>query len=346
MATALTACGEKAETTKENEKPVVKIGATLPLSGNMAYLGNVLKKGALLAIEDINKRNNNTFMYHLIIEDDQMMPQKAALNAQKLINVDKVSMLITALASNALAVNSIAENNKTIAFHHSHLPIASKGYYNFQNLVLDYQLTEMLIKFIQNKKYEKVALFFQNTAAGEEVSSLLKNKLGKDIIINDFFIQSNSSNLSTIGYKLKKFNPDLTIVYGFSPLIEQIGKEILLQKIEGDKIGVDLTNASNKIEYFENYYSINSQKGNNEFVKNLGSHLTYQAPYVYDSINFFIRAVENIKNNDSSLVVNEILKISEFEGVNGKTMVNKEGQFDSKPKIYRVIKGKPVVVEE
>jgi len=49
LATALTACGEKAETPKENEKPVVKIGASLPLTGNMAHIGVSAQKSLSLA---------------------------------------------------------------------------------------------------------------------------------------------------------------------------------------------------------------------------------------------------------------------------------------------------------
>ena len=38
----LTACGEKTEAPKENTKPVVKIGAIFPLSGDSAEAGNDL----------------------------------------------------------------------------------------------------------------------------------------------------------------------------------------------------------------------------------------------------------------------------------------------------------------
>ena len=46
----LTACGEKAETPKENTKPVVKIGVLYPMSGNAAFFGDGAKKATALFI--------------------------------------------------------------------------------------------------------------------------------------------------------------------------------------------------------------------------------------------------------------------------------------------------------
>ena len=50
----LTACGDKAETPKENEKPVVKIGVSLPLTGNLADTGASAKASDEMAFEKWN----------------------------------------------------------------------------------------------------------------------------------------------------------------------------------------------------------------------------------------------------------------------------------------------------
>ena len=47
MATALTACGQKTGAPKEGEKPIIKIGATLPLTGNLAVYGKALQKSLI-----------------------------------------------------------------------------------------------------------------------------------------------------------------------------------------------------------------------------------------------------------------------------------------------------------
>ena len=61
MATALTACGDentdKNKTAETTVKPVIKIGATLPLTGNLAVYGKALQKSLDLALADQNKNN-------------------------------------------------------------------------------------------------------------------------------------------------------------------------------------------------------------------------------------------------------------------------------------------------
>lgn len=341
---SLSACDNKKEENK-TEKPTIKIGATLPLSGNMAYLGHALQKGALLAIDDLNSQENNKFHYEFVVEDDQMMPQKSSLNAQKLIRYDKVQAIITTLASSAHAVNTIAENSKVIAFHHSHAPDAVKGKYNFQNLVLDTDLQEKLVDFIKNKKYQKIALFFQKTSAGEEVAAKLKNMFN-DLQIKDFFYQSNIDDFKMLVASLKSFNPDLIIVYAYSPLIEKAGKEVLRYNISGDKIGLDLSNATNKIEFFENYYSLNASNGNKEFQQKFGNAVNFQAPYVYDSIQIIAKAFEDAKTSNSEDAIHFLIKIKDYKGVSGKIRQDKYGQFHSTPVLYKIKKGVPVIVEE
>ena len=56
IATALTACGDKAETQKNlRGKPLIKIGAILPITGSSSVLGASQKAGILAAIKDKTK---------------------------------------------------------------------------------------------------------------------------------------------------------------------------------------------------------------------------------------------------------------------------------------------------
>ena len=93
MATSLVACGEKTEAPKENEKPVVKIGATLPLSGGFAETG-VLSQQAMQMALDKWKAKDTKYDYQLFVEDDVSEPKKAVLNAQNFINTKKVQAIM------------------------------------------------------------------------------------------------------------------------------------------------------------------------------------------------------------------------------------------------------------
>ena len=93
LALGLAACGDKAESPKENEKPVVKIGVILPLSGNSADVGNMAKKTIMMAQEEIP--STSKYEYKFIIEDDQFKSAITANIVNKFVFQDKVNAILT-----------------------------------------------------------------------------------------------------------------------------------------------------------------------------------------------------------------------------------------------------------
>ena len=65
MLLALVACNNKKEAEKVNTKPVIKIGASLPLSGDMAETGNNLKAAMSLALADEKAKQNLKYNYSI-----------------------------------------------------------------------------------------------------------------------------------------------------------------------------------------------------------------------------------------------------------------------------------------
>ena len=56
---ALGACKE--ENKMPQEKPVIKIGGLLPLTGGIAHIGESTRNGAIMAIEKLNSLPNNKY---------------------------------------------------------------------------------------------------------------------------------------------------------------------------------------------------------------------------------------------------------------------------------------------
>ena len=72
MILALAACDNKKETKQTATKPVVKIGVSLPLTGDMSNIGEVLKGSVEIAKQDLSQRNLKND-YRFIIEDNAML---------------------------------------------------------------------------------------------------------------------------------------------------------------------------------------------------------------------------------------------------------------------------------
>jgi branched-chain amino acid transport system substrate-binding protein len=78
----------------------IKIGVTQPLTGAFAASGNYVAQGAKIAEEEINKTGGVLGKkLQLVIEDNKSNPTEAVATAEKLINSDKVPVLMGAWSS-------------------------------------------------------------------------------------------------------------------------------------------------------------------------------------------------------------------------------------------------------
>ena len=83
---------------QKSGKPVVKIGAILPLTGAMGFVGQTYKDLYEMRLSEIPE--NSKFKYQLIFEDDQLDAQKSLTAGQKLLSLDNVDVLLLAQVQN------------------------------------------------------------------------------------------------------------------------------------------------------------------------------------------------------------------------------------------------------
>lgn len=90
----------------------VKVGAVLPISGAIATFGQENANGIKLALSKLKTKN-----IELIIEDDKSEAIEATNAIRKLINVDKVSIVIGEVtSSNTLAMDQLLKQQKSRYF--------------------------------------------------------------------------------------------------------------------------------------------------------------------------------------------------------------------------------------
>jgi branched-chain amino acid transport system substrate-binding protein len=94
----------------------VTIGVTLPLTGYAASYGEDAKRGADLAVEQANAAGGiKGEKVRLLVEDDAGVGKSGVAATQKLVNVDKVPVIIGGMMSAvALPASPIARSNKVV----------------------------------------------------------------------------------------------------------------------------------------------------------------------------------------------------------------------------------------
>ena len=95
-ACALALLGGAAQAQQQGvSKNEILLGSIQDLSGPLAGFGKQVRLGMMLRVDEINEQGGvNGRKLRLIVEDSGYDPKKAVLAAQKLVNQDKIFMMV------------------------------------------------------------------------------------------------------------------------------------------------------------------------------------------------------------------------------------------------------------
>jgi branched-chain amino acid transport system substrate-binding protein len=94
---------------------VIRIGHLTPVTGFLGPLGEFAQMGVRLAAEEINAAGGVLGRPVELVIEDSVNPQTASAKAERLIERDKVAMIIGEISSaSALAIGQVADRTKTV----------------------------------------------------------------------------------------------------------------------------------------------------------------------------------------------------------------------------------------
>ena len=339
---------------KESEKmqkpEIIKIGAILPLTGNLAFIGKLNKNGMDLAVEDINSRGGmENKKIQVIYEDSKSSSAEGVSAINKLITIDKINVIIVSTTNIAIACAPVAEKSNIIEIVMSPQPgIATLGANIFRIFPNSRQEAEILAKHISDKGIKKVALLNSQddygTACAESFESHFK-QYGGDIVSTESYTEGQQDLKPQI-LNIKHSAPESIVLFGFgrsypailkqlkeqSMNLEIFGnlsfnntpiKEISPEEIEGVVFTVPAFNLSQlqtekNAKYIKKYL---------ERYKNNPDH---SSAYFYDAVVLLTEAINNSGNGVES-IKEELLKTKNFQGITGNISIEPNG--DSKTSI-------------
>jgi branched-chain amino acid transport system substrate-binding protein len=219
------------------EKTKVVIGATLPLTGAEARVGGFFKEGYDLAFEEANKNGgiqvgSKKLPVELILQDDTTNQATAVSLADRLVNSNRVDLLLGTYESSLVeAQSTVAEQNR--------IPYVDGGgaatriykrkfKYVFGLLAPVELLGHTLMQWIDEEqkagklpKPSKIALLWENTAHGKDfrtgVSDFVKKSGGAYQIAVDESFELNGKDFGALLGKVKAAGADLFLVDAHLP---------------------------------------------------------------------------------------------------------------------------------
>ncbi len=153
----------------------ILLGSIQDLSGPLAGFGKQDRLGMMLAVDEINEQGGiNGRKLRLIVEDSGYEPKKAVLAAQKLVNQDKIFMMLGHIgtAQNMAAMPVQFEKNVINFFP---VTAAREMYEPFHRLKYSFaatyfdQMRRAVPQMIKDKGIKKVCSIYQDDDFGLEV---------------------------------------------------------------------------------------------------------------------------------------------------------------------------------
>lgn len=183
-----------------NESDTIKIGFTGILSGDASTWGQSGLAGATLAVKEINDKGGiNGKKVELIVEDDQLSPVKSVNSFNKLINIDKVTAIISIDASSPTASSvPIAQTSgvPVIIAGASAPKLTLVGDYIFRVMPSDDFQGKYAAEYIYNTLgKKKTALLYVNNDWGVGIKGVFEKRykeLGGEIVYQNSFSQDEN----------------------------------------------------------------------------------------------------------------------------------------------------------
>ncbi len=335
--------------TSTNTGPI-KIGATLSLTGNLAYIGTSEQNGLILASEEINSKGGiSGHKIEIIAEDNAGDAKTAVSSAQKLLSVDKVNLLFSAFTGITKAVAPVAvTNNVPLIYAASDGTIAADNNLVFRDYWDVEQSATALFKKIQADGIKSVKIIAEN----QDACLLFTNTFKKEAATTDIKITGEAVFPSTekdyrtylTKFNLKSGDAVYACAYRSSQILIKNMSDLGLINIPTYQLVAPFLPVANEPgarELFTKNKTVSTwygfgETGNtqiqNEFIKNYKARFNTDpiadSAYTYDDVYILAGILGKCYSNgsiDNGCFKSEMSKVN-YSGVGGRLSFDEKGR--------------------
>jgi len=302
---------------KPAPKGTIKIGAIVSLTGKDSYFGEVIYKGMLLA-----SKNSSV---NLIVEDFGSETKNAPTAVNKLINIDKVDVLLTEWSEDTLAVIELINNAKipTICVGCGSIGITKESEYLFRVWPSDELEVKALVNYAKDRNLNKVAILQTISVWEESLTEAFKKNWAGDIFIQKAMREDNDFRTQLL--KIKGYNPDFIYLACYEqkyPIILRQIKELGIKAEIGSTswindptiLGSCGVNCNGVIVP---QYSLPSESFVSEYKNEYGEDPGIGADVAYDAV----KVTEEAGDKSKGEILKELLKTN-YSGASGEIQFN------------------------
>lgn len=274
----------------------IKIGVLSPMTGPKSKIGEGLQQTIILAMKDIGQTHKT---YQFVYEDSHGDSAASASAVQKLINIDKVSALVSITSQDGNIAGAAAE-----AAHIPHFGIANdthveNGNYSFAHWAPAGAQAEVMAQELQKRGLKKVAFLMEQNDGWIPVLEGFENSI-KSTDVKIAYLEkfmSGTSDFRTMLQKVKQANPDVIMLEAFSPMAEQIAKQAKELGLQAPITSITAFATAKDVTQFEGGWFVSGKLSSDDFAKKFeeqaGYPQTIGAGYGYDIVHILVAVYED-----------------------------------------------------
>ena len=336
----------------------LRIGAVLPLTGDIAEYGKRCKAGMEMAVEDVNSSGGvkgNTVS--IVYEDSRGVPADGVSALRKLIDVDGVRIVIGAVASSVtLAMEPVATEQKVILFSpaSSSPKLTGISDYFFRNWPSDVLEATALAEFAYSDLgLRRVSTAYVNNDYGLGLKDEFARRfaeLGGEVLAEESYEQGATDFRAQLA-KIKGDNPDAVYLAGYhremalaTRQIRELGMDV--QILADADYGVpELLEIAGPAAEGAVYSTpdYDPAKGGREmgefataFEEAHGEPPTIFEANGYDAVMIICKAAAEV-GTDTDRIAEHIASLEHYPGVSGDTSFGRRGEV-TKPAAIRTVR--------
>lgn len=333
----------------------IVIGSAISLTGQegAGVYGENIRNSVELAVGEINQKGGvKGKKLRVIYEDTQLQSQVAVSAVNKLISVDKVSVIIGCVSSGeTLAAAPIAERNKVVLISpaSTSFEISRAGDYIFRTIAPDtFEGTAMAQFALKSGNKTAAAVFVDNagTKGPAEVFKRVFEESGGKMVAMEVGPQGSTDFRSQLT-KVKAANPDAIYLLGYAlelgNMLKQ-AKELGIQKpilsfqvMEEPKVAEIAGAAVNGVIFTSPTISQSEATGRTkEFID------AYKQKYnkdpgifsfnAYDAVYVIAAAIEKY-GEDADSIKKGLYEIKDYQGASGLISIDANGDTSQPPRL-------------
>lgn len=192
------------------QRKTVRIGAVLPMTGNLSSVGESAYHGLVMAEEYVNQSYGPDLL-SIIVEDGMGNVGTSISAANKLHDLDQINTIFSIVSSVDMALIPVHQKQGTLMFSHaSHPSLSDVDSLFFRHAQTVQQEASFILEYLDS--VSTVSLCYMNDDFGVAFNDCLSERIDPSRLVGTFGFPADETNFRAIASKVLAAKPQKLII--------------------------------------------------------------------------------------------------------------------------------------